>query len=108
VTPFELRRWRGLGALLGDLVEHGSRAVERVHLETARRPFAVLELVPLVALPARGVHLVHDAIVNGVYRLVRAGGRLASGGASALLDVVERSDGGRSGPADPAQSEKPK
>jgi hypothetical protein len=95
VTPLALRRWRGLKVLVGDVVHHGSRAVERVHLETARRPFAVLELVPLVALPARGVHLVHDAIAKGVYGLIRVGNRLAGGAAGTLLDVVERVDSGQ-------------
>ena len=41
-----LRRWRGLVALVRDGVEHGSRAVEKVHLETAERTFAILEADP--------------------------------------------------------------
>ena len=34
-----MSRWYGLKALVEDVVENGSRAVEQVHRETARRPF---------------------------------------------------------------------
>ena len=47
------QRLLGLRALLEDVVEHGSSAVERVHRETAERTFAVLEAIPPVAAPAR-------------------------------------------------------
>ena len=46
-----LSRARGLAALVRDAVEHGSRAVEKVHLEIARRPFTVLEHVPGIEAP---------------------------------------------------------
>ena len=38
------QRVRGLVKLAGEAVEHGSRAVERVHRATTARPFAILEL----------------------------------------------------------------
>jgi len=66
-------RWRGLAALVGDAVEHGSRAVERVQVDLARRPFALLEAIPPLAAPARVVHAVHDgtlAVTHGAIRLV--------------------------------------
>lgn len=77
-------RWRGLKSLLQDVVEHGSRAVERVHLETARRPFAVLELIPPIAAPARVVHVVHDVVVTTSYGAVR----LVNRAVGATLDVA--------------------
>jgi hypothetical protein len=86
--PKQLARWRGLAALATDLVEHGSAAIERVHLRTAARPFRILEQIPLVALPARAVHVVHDGTVVGTYAAVRIVNRLVR----ATLDaVLERS-----------------
>ncbi len=79
-------RWRGLAALVRDAVTAASTSIERVHLGTARRTFVVLEAVPPLALPARGVHAVHDATVAGVHRLVRLGARAAG----AAVDLALR------------------
>ncbi len=69
----DLKRLRGLRALVTDVVVHGSAAVEKVHLATAGRTFRVLEaLPPAVAEPTRLIHGAHDAIVSGVYTIVRA------------------------------------
>ncbi len=64
--------WRGVVALVGDAVEHGSRAVERVHLETAKRPFVILEHIPVVAPVAHIVHVAHDAMAMASYGAIRA------------------------------------
>lgn len=82
----DLRRWRGLVALLGDAVEHGSRAVEKVQLEMAGRPFGVLEQIALVAEPTLLVHRIHDATVSGVHVVVRT----VSGVVAATVDVALR------------------
>jgi hypothetical protein len=66
-----MSRWHGLKSLLEDVVENGSRAVERVHRESARRPFEILELIPPIALPVRGVRLIHDAVLTTVYEGIR-------------------------------------
>lgn len=66
-----LRRWKGLSALVGDAVEHGSAAVERIHMATARRPFQIIEKIPALAAPAKFVHGVHDAIVSNTYSQIR-------------------------------------
>lgn len=89
MTPLTLQRWRGLKALLQDGVQAGSHAVERVHRATAQRPFAVLERVPLVSRPARAVHLVHDAILTGVYGLIRLSTRATGEITDLVLDLVE-------------------
>ena len=109
-------RWRGLKALVQDAVEHGSRAVERVHLQTARRPFAVLESLPLVDGPARAAHAIHDATVAATYGAIRLVNRLAGGAVDALLaaadaeaaddaadaaDAVDAADAGAPPPPDP-------
>ncbi len=94
MTPLAVRRWRGLNALLRDGVEGGSRAVERAHRRIARRPFSVLEAIPLVALPSRGVRLVHDAVVGGVYGLIRLGGRTVAAAVDLALGAAEPPAGG--------------
>ena len=66
-----MKRWQGLRALVGDAVEHGATAIERVHLETARRPFTIMEQIPPLAEPAQNIREVHDTIVSGVYASVR-------------------------------------
>jgi hypothetical protein len=79
-----MQRWRGLAALVRTAVDEGSRAIERVHLDTARRPFAILEQVPLVAAPSKLVHVVHDAIVTTTY----TGIRLVNGAVGKAAEVV--------------------
>jgi alpha-beta hydrolase superfamily lysophospholipase len=66
-----LQRWRGLSALIGDAVEHGATAVERIHMATARRPFQIIEQIPPIAVPTKLVHGVHDAIVTNTYNQIR-------------------------------------
>jgi hypothetical protein len=72
-------RLRGLVQLLGDGVEHGSAAVEELHRQTARRPFAAVAAVPPLAPAARVVEGVHDLVLTGVYGCVRAAARLLRG-----------------------------
>jgi hypothetical protein len=87
VTTFD--RLRGLRALLEDAVAHGTSAVERVHKATAARPFAVLDEIPPLALPARGVRVVHDATVSVVYGSIRQVNRLVGAGLALAIDVAE-------------------
>jgi hypothetical protein len=88
----DLKRLRGLRALIEDAVTHGSGAIERVHLATAARPFAVLENIPPTALVARGVHVAHDAIAMSVYGTIRATARLVGAAATIALDIAETLD----------------
>jgi hypothetical protein len=67
----DVERWRGAVALLRDAVEHGSRAVERIQIESARRPFWIIEQIPAVAAPTRIVHGAHDAAVSAVHEAIR-------------------------------------
>ncbi len=84
------KRWHGLALLVRDAVEHGTRAVEKVHLELAGRTFTVLEHIPPVDAPARVVHKVHDAYVGTVYTAIRTVNQVVG----ATLDVAlsERND----------------
>jgi len=85
-----MKRWQGLKALVADAVDHGSRAVQRVHLEIARKPFAVLEAIPQVAGPAKVVHLVHDATVSTTYLVIRSVSTVVFATVGVALDVAER------------------
>jgi hypothetical protein len=81
-----------LRALITDAVEHGASAVERVHLATARRPFAIVEQVPGIEQPARVVHEVHDAIVSTTYSNVRGVNRTVGAALDALLAALDERD----------------
>lgn len=65
------KRWSGLSQLIGDAVEHGATAVERIHMATARRPFQIIEQIRPIAAPAKVVHGIHDAIVTNTYNQIR-------------------------------------
>jgi hypothetical protein len=69
--PLSLGQWRGLVTLTRDAVVETSRAVEQVHLRTARRSFAVLEKVPVVRFPTAVVRAIHDATVSSVHLVIR-------------------------------------
>lgn len=86
----DLRRLRGLRALVEDAVKHGSRAIERVHLETSGRTFTILEAIPPIAAPSKIVHVVHDATVSGVYGAIRGVNQLVGATLEAAIDVAER------------------
>jgi|HubBroStandDraft_2_1064218.scaffolds.fasta_scaffold3151223_1 hypothetical protein len=89
----DIRRWRGLFALVRDAVEHGSRAVEKIQIETAGRPFGVLEQIPGVAEPTRVVHVIYDAAVSGVHGVVRAVSRTVAATVDVALRVAEEQSG---------------
>jgi hypothetical protein len=84
-----MKRWRGLKDLVVDGVEHGSRAVERVHLGTAKRTFDILEAIPLVSAPSKVVHVIHDATTRASYATVRAVGRAVGAGQDLAFDAIE-------------------
>ncbi len=82
-------RLRGLRALLEDAVDQGTSAVERVHRATAARPFAILDEIPPIAVPARGVRVVHDATVSVVYESIRQVNRLVGATLALAIDAVD-------------------
>ncbi|MET0593903.1 MAG: hypothetical protein ABW133_14470 [Polyangiaceae bacterium] len=82
-------QWRGVAALIRDGVEHGSRAVERVQLETARRTFAILEQIPPIAAPTRVVHVVHDKSVGTVHAMIRGINAAVGGAIAVTLEQLE-------------------
>ncbi len=85
-----LHRLRGLRALVGDMVEHGSRAIEKVHLETADRTFTVLQWIPPISAPVHVIHAVYDESVSAVYTLVRLGNQAVGLALDTVMDVAEK------------------
>lgn len=84
-----MKRWRGLKALVVDAVEHGSRAVEHIQKETARRPFEILEQIPPLQAPVKGIHEIHDLAVSGVHGMIRLVNKAVGGTLDVVIDVVE-------------------
>ncbi len=88
IAPGKPSRWQGLAALVSDAVEHGSGAIERVHVATARRPFRILAQIPVVAGPAAVVQAVHDASVALTYDAVRGVTRAVRGTLAVAIDAA--------------------
>jgi len=86
----KLARWRGVAALVRDAVEHGSRAIERVQLETAGRTFTILEHIPPIAGQARLIHTVHDTSITAVYGVIRAVNTAVGTTVAVVLEQVEQ------------------
>jgi len=98
------RRIKGVLSLATDAVEHGSRAIEKVHRATADRPFGALTKLPApLAVPARGVKLVHDVSLTAVYGSIRIVNQGVAAMVDAGLDLVDA----MSGAAPPEPPEEP-
>ena len=85
----KLKRLRGLRALVEEAVEHGSKAVQEVHIATVARTFVVLEAITPIAKPAKVVHVVHDAYVGGIYGIIRAVNRVVATTAEVAIDLAD-------------------
>ena len=85
-----MKKWRGLAELVRDAVDQGATAVEQVHRRTAATPFALLELVPPLALPVRGVRAAHDVALSGAYGMVRWVNHVVGTAVGVAIDTVER------------------
>lgn len=83
-----IQQWRGLKALVQDAVDHGSRAVERLQKEVASRPFDLLEQIPQIKTPVRGIREIHDTAVSSVHGMIRLVNRVAGETLDAVLDAV--------------------
>ncbi|MBI4508089.1 MAG: hypothetical protein HY698_00535 [Deltaproteobacteria bacterium] len=86
---------RGLIALVRDAVHHGSLAIEELEKKSASRPFELLEQIPPLALPARLVHIAHDAGVSGVHIAIRGVNHAVGEALRAVLLAVEADETSR-------------
>jgi hypothetical protein len=85
-----MERWRGLKALVQDAVDHGSRAVERVQLDVARVPFDLLEQIPPLRTPAKGIREIYVTGVTGVHGMIRLVNHVVGDTVDVVLDTVEK------------------
>jgi hypothetical protein len=101
-----MERWRGLKALVQDTVEHGSRAVERLQKEAAKRPFDLLEKIQPLEVPVKGIREIHDTAISGVHGMIRLVNRVAGDTADMILNAVEQ-DKAQAVEKDKVQPERP-
>jgi hypothetical protein len=85
-----MRRWRGLVALVHDAVKHGSEAVERVQKDYARIPFAAVESIQPIAVPARAAHVAHDVSVSLTHAAIRIVNTTVVQTLDFVLETLER------------------
>jgi hypothetical protein len=98
-----MQRWRGLKSLIVDAVDGGSRAVERLQKEAAKKPFALLEQIPPLAVPVKGIHEIYDTSVSAVHGMIRLVNRVTGETLDVVLDAVEK----ERPPADDSHREQP-
>lgn len=89
MKALDKQQLHGLVDLLQATVEQGASAVERVQMEMSRRPFAVLERIPILKPPSHGVHVAYDGVVTLTYGAVRAITRLVGRAANLAIDSVK-------------------
>ncbi len=88
MSDIDIKKLRGLKALVQDAVINGAKSIEEVHKATAARPFNVLAQIPGVAGPSELVRAVHDAIVTTGYAATRAVTQAVGAGLDVALDAV--------------------
>ena len=96
-------RWRGLKDLVQEAVEQGSRAVERVQTETARRPFELLERIPPLTTTVRGIHAIYDAAVATSHLGIRTVTKVVGTTLDLALDAVQSPPPAGLPPGEPAK-----
>jgi hypothetical protein len=84
-----MKRLRGLRALVEQAVEHGSKAVEKVHRATANRTFDVLESIEPIATPVKVVHTFHDLSVGATYGAIRLVNKVVGKTLDVAIDVAD-------------------
>jgi hypothetical protein len=85
-----MERLRGLKSLVVDAVEHGSRAVERIQKETVGKPLDLLEQIPPLAVPVKGIHEIHDTAVSGIHEVIRLVNRVTGDTLDVVIAAVEK------------------
>ncbi|MEO7329638.1 MAG: hypothetical protein ABI193_13750 [Minicystis sp.] len=98
-----MKRWRGLKALIVDAVEHGSRAVEKIQIDSMKLPFALLSQVDPLKAPVKGIQLLHNTAVTTVHMVIRAVNSVASGALDVVIDVVEQQQSEKKGEETPKE-----
>jgi hypothetical protein len=83
---------RGAKDLIQEAVEAGITATEQMHLAIARKPYALLAKIDVIAGPVRAVELIQQTITGGVYRAIRIANRLTGAIATQVIDRLDTAD----------------
>ena len=93
-----VRQIRGAKELVEEAVDAATLRICEVQRVMTRKPYAVLALVPPIAVPVRVIEEAHLHIVDGVYFAIRLGNRLAGLMAGYALDRLEAHARGKPAP----------
>lgn len=88
-----MKRLRGLKSLVVEAVDQGSRAIEKVQIETAKVPFNLAERIPGLKVPASGVRVIYNTGVSNVHGMIRLVNKVAGDTVDAVLDTVDKPAG---------------
>jgi len=84
-----MERWRGMKSLVQDAVDQGSRAVERLQKDTAKKPFDLLARIPPLHVPVQGIREIHDMAVSNAHAMIRLVNRVVGDTLDVVIDLVE-------------------
>jgi hypothetical protein len=89
MAKVDVKKLRGLKALLQDVVTNGATSIQQVHMGTTARTFRILEQIPAVSGPSQVVRMVHDTIVTTAYAATRGVTEAIGSGIDLALDAVD-------------------
>lgn len=89
MSDVDVKKLRGLKALVQDVVVNGAKSIQQVHMGTTARTFRILEQIPGISAPSQVVRTVHDTIVTTGYAATRAVTEAIGAGLDAALDMVD-------------------
>lgn len=89
MTQLTITQLRGAVQALESVVDGLAAEMGVAHQELARRPYAILRRIPLVAAPAALVEAIQLGITAGVYDSIRAANHIAGACVVELCDWIE-------------------
>jgi hypothetical protein len=89
MSQTSLKQLRGAKDLIHDAVAAGVDASEQVHLAIARKPYAALAQIEVLAGPVQVIEQTQLALTCGIYQAIRIVNRFASAAAGRVLDQLE-------------------
>jgi hypothetical protein len=84
-----MKRVRGLKALVEAAVDQGSRAIEKVQIQTAKVPFDLVEKIPGAKVPVSGVRELYNTGVSSVHGMIRLANKVVGDTVEVVLDTVD-------------------
>lgn len=89
-----IKQIRGAKDLIHDAVNAGINATEEVHQAIARKPYALLEKIDVIATPVKAVGHVQHFVTSRVYQAVRTVNKLTGIIATQVIDRIESYEDG--------------